>query len=121
MNVEFMESDYVPSLDLKLPKLKELVFQQDLISKGEKKHIFCHINAVRHLHLCLFLIAEVVDAFVVLYPNLELLQLNNNDCKNDILNERACLSANRFRNLTSLHLYGNFELHDGAFLTPVFF
>jgi len=32
--VEFLESDYVPSLDLKLPKLKELILQQDLITKG---------------------------------------------------------------------------------------
>lgn len=62
---------------------------------------------------------EVVDALVELYPKLEFVQLNNKDCKNNILDERACLSAICFRNLTSLHLYGNFELHDGAFLLPV--
>jgi len=29
-----MESDYVPSVDFKLPKLKALVFEQAVINKG---------------------------------------------------------------------------------------
>ncbi len=68
----------------------------------------------------LFRIIDVIDVFKKLYPNIESLQLHNKSSRQGILKERESLSAIQFRNLTSLHLYGEFQLHDGAFLKPVF-
>ena len=68
-----------------------------------------------------FHIIEVVDVFTKLYPNIESLQLNNKGSYQGMLKARECLSAISFRNLTSLQLYGSFQLHDGAFLIPVNF
>jgi len=68
-----------------------------------------------------FHIIEVVDVFTKLYPNIESLQLNNKGSYQGMLKARECLSAIHFRNLTSLQLYGSFQLHDGAFLIPVIF
>ena len=67
-------------------------------------------------------ISELVDALVELYPNLEFLHLmNNSPFDKEILDDKNCLSAIRFKNLTSLQLYNSFELDDGSFLLPVFF
>jgi len=57
----------------------------------------------------------MVKALVHIRPNIEVLQWCHRGDEGDI----GLLSTIRFPNLTSLHLYGKFELNDGAFLLPV--
>ena len=101
-----------------MPKLKVLYFKQENIDKSIIQ--IQNFQSQMIVYKKFLLDTEVVDSLVELYPNLEFLQMNNYGYKSEILEERECLSAIRFQNLTSLHLYGSFELDDGAFLLPVF-
>jgi len=68
----------------------------------------------------------MVDEWVLVYPNIESLFLDNtgkNDNDEEKLEEKALqdtdlLSAIHFQRLTSVYLQG-FHLHDGAFLLRV--
>jgi len=63
------------------------------------------------------LISELVEKLVQVCPNLEVLRLDNGR----IINDGDFLPYIRFRSLKSLHLYGSFELNDGAFFLQVTF
>ena len=115
--------DYVPSVDLKLSKLKTLVIEWGsiIISKGLYHYNFLNLYfMVSSNGMFLKFKQERMDILANFSPNLEALRLlvpYRND--EEDLPPGASLSTINFKKLTSLSLSGGFQLHDGAFLLSV--
>lgn len=119
MDVKYsgVANNYFPNKTWMLPKLKVLRYNREKINQGiHNLFILIILNFYNCLTILFFL--EIVDALVKVYPNIQILQLVQRD-PGSLESETASLSALRFRNLTSLNLYGNYQRHDGFFLLSV--
>jgi len=84
-----------------------------------------YISKVRFIYLETtrsFFFTELLEKFILVCPDLEVLCVNNKSIKQFIgidINNGDCLPYIRFKKLKTLHLYGPFQLDDGAFLLQV--
>ena len=119
--------DAVPSLsdvellNLTVISLRCILFEKGLYILESLDHTFMGHNATSNVPMTTsFFISELVEKLTLVCPNLEILRVDNTEIKRWIgINKGDFLNFIRFQKLKSLHLYGPFQLNDGAFLLQV--
>jgi len=117
--VEYMFGSFENAV-WQLLQLKSLFCSYHIIDKGNNsasQFLIFSFTAfkLKMLHLYRFK-TGMIDGFVVNYPNIEALHLENTEHQNP--DHRDCLSLISFPRLIKLSLQG-FHLHDGLFLLSV--
>lgn len=114
---------YVPNDEFQLLKLKSLCCKSYTIVKGIVLILYfleAIISAFKNTFLLFFFGTEMIDQFVMVYPNVERLHLERFETADEIQTgdrDDECLSSIQFPNLITLSLEG-FNLN-GSFLLPV--
>jgi len=127
----YYKHNYVRNAVWQLLQLKSLYCGCRIIDKGNYnsavQFVIFSFTAVKFksVHLYRFK-TGMIDEFVMNYPNIEALHLENIEDQDDRFamnfanpDDRDCLSFISFPRLTKLSLQG-FHLHDGLFLLSVF-